>query len=96
MREKERERESKRGIPETITSLNGLDLSPASSFFFFPLLLPPPPALIPIHRFVPVNRGEREKERKKVDTKLDTKVALLAYTSRLIFFLASTRDCWKK
>lgn len=31
-----------------------------------------------------------------MDTKLDTKVA---YTSRLIFFLASrreTRDCWKK
>lgn len=63
--EREREKESKRGIPETITSLNGLDLSPASSFFPFPLssLSSLPRRVIPIHRFVPVNRDEREKEK---------------------------------
>ena len=43
-RERERERE---GIPETITSLNGLDLSPASSFFL------PPSSLAALFTYTP-------------------------------------------
>lgn len=80
-----RERERERGIPETITSLNGLDLSPASSFFF------PPSSFTAVFLYTvsfPLTEvnGEKEKgKRKKLDS-LDTKVALAVYSPHLIIF----------
>lgn len=62
----------------------------ARFFFFLPSLLLH--RGIPVHRFVPVNGGERrerEREKKEVGFVLDTKVALAVYSPHLIIFFLS-------